>query len=137
MTEAVALTRTPAFEARLRKRYAAERRFRLVGLAAILFSVAVLVFLLVTMTINGIGGFQRATLKVPVDFTAVGLNETVSQAVAIVQPQANSQRVISFTYTQPFSDQVAYVTSPVAGLTPTAVQPVQQQQGTSAVRGYW
>ena len=53
-------TRTPAFEARLKKRYAAERRFRLAGLGAILFSVAVLAFLLVTMTINGIGGFQRA-----------------------------------------------------------------------------
>jgi phosphate transport system permease protein len=74
MSDALAPTRTPAFEARLRKRYAAERRFRLLGLGAILFSVAVLVFLLATMTINGIGGFQRATLKVPVDFTAVGLS---------------------------------------------------------------
>ena len=73
MSEALATTRTPAFEARLRKRYAAERRFRLAGLGAILFSVAVLVFLLVTMTINGFGGFQRATVKVPVDFTSVGL----------------------------------------------------------------
>ena len=69
----LAPTRTPAFEARLRKRYAAERRFRLAGLAAILFSIAVLVFLLITMTVNGIGGFQRATFKVPVDFSAVGL----------------------------------------------------------------
>ena len=69
----LAPTRTPAFEARLRKRYAAERRFRLAGLGAILFSIAVLVFLLVSMTVNGIGGFQRATLKVPVDFTSVAL----------------------------------------------------------------
>ena len=69
----LAPTRTPAFEARLRKRYAAERRFRLAGLAAILFSIAVLGFLLITMTVNGIGGFQRATFKVPVDFSAVGL----------------------------------------------------------------
>ena len=69
----IAPTRTPAFEARLRKRYAAERRFRLAGLGAILFSIAVLLFLLVSMTINGFGGFQRATLKVPVDFTTVSL----------------------------------------------------------------
>jgi phosphate transport system permease protein len=67
-------TRTPAFEARLKKRYAAERRFRLAGLGAILFSVAVLVFLLGTMTFNGIGGFQRPTLSVPVDFASVGLS---------------------------------------------------------------
>src|SRR5688500_12291457 len=70
----LAPTRTPAFEARLRKRYAAERRFRLLGLGAILFSISVLVLLLATMTVNGIGGFQRATLTVPIDFAGVGLN---------------------------------------------------------------
>jgi phosphate transport system permease protein len=69
----LALTRTAAFEARLKKRYAAERRFSLAGLGAILFSIAVLLFLLVSMTMNGIGGFQRATLQVPVDFTSVSL----------------------------------------------------------------
>ena len=69
----IAPTRTAAFEARLRKRYAAERRFKLLGLGAILFSIAALVFLLVTMTVNGIGGFQRATLTVPIDFGEVAL----------------------------------------------------------------
>lgn len=67
-------TRSAAFEARLKKRYAAERRFKMAGLGAILFSIVVLVFLLVTMTINGIGGFQRATLHIPIDFTTVGLS---------------------------------------------------------------
>ena len=69
----LAATRTPAFEARLKRRYIAERRFKLAGLGAILFSVAVLLFLLVSMTFNGVGGFQRATLVVPVDFTTVSL----------------------------------------------------------------
>ena len=73
MTEAVSVTRTPAFEVRLRKRYAAEKRFRAAGLGAILLSIAVLVFLLVTMTVNGIGGFQRVNLQVPIDFGEVGL----------------------------------------------------------------
>jgi phosphate transport system permease protein len=67
-------TRSPAYAARLRRRYAAERRFRLAGLSAVLFSMAVLAFLLVTMTINGIGGFQRTTLLVPVDFAAADLS---------------------------------------------------------------
>jgi len=67
-------TRTAAFEARLKKRYAAERRFRLAGIAAIAFSVVVLAFLLATMTINGIGGFQRAELTVPIDFAEAGLS---------------------------------------------------------------
>ncbi len=69
----LAPTRSATFEARLKKRYAAERRFRVAGLAAILFSIAVLVVLLVTMTFNGVGGFQRAELKVPVQFGEVGL----------------------------------------------------------------
>src|SRR5687768_9215799 len=73
MNDVISPTRTATFEARLKKRYAAERRFKAAGLGAILFSVAVLVFLLVTMTINGIGGFQRVTVKVPVDFAEVGL----------------------------------------------------------------
>ncbi|WP_324260706.1 phosphate ABC transporter permease PstA [Altererythrobacter sp. H2] len=73
MTERVAHTRTPAFEARLKQRYAAERRFRVIGLSAIVFSLAVLAFLLVSMTINGIGGFQRSELTVPINFAEAGI----------------------------------------------------------------
>lgn len=73
MSDRVAPTRTPEFEARLKKRYAAERRFRLAGLGAIVFSIAVLAFLLSTMVVNGIGGFQRAELTVPIDFTQAGI----------------------------------------------------------------
>lgn len=73
MSEHVAPTRTPAFEARLKKRYAAEKRFKALGLGAIVFSIAVLIYLLGTMTINGIGGFQRAELEVPIDFSQAGL----------------------------------------------------------------
>ena len=69
----VAPTRTPGFEKRLAKRYAAEKRFRFIGLAAIVFSIAVLVFLLGTMIGNGLGGFQRAELRVPIDFAEAGL----------------------------------------------------------------
>ncbi len=74
MSELVAPTRTPAFERRLRRRYAAEKRFKALGLAAILTSVAVLLFLLTTMLANGIGGFQRAEVEVPIDFTEAGLS---------------------------------------------------------------
>ncbi|WP_340587821.1 phosphate ABC transporter permease PstA [Erythrobacter alti] len=84
-------TRTPAFEARLKKRYAAERRFKAMGLSAIVFSIAVLLFLLVTMTINGFGGFQRAEMKVPVDFPAMGIsvNTTAGDEDAIVRDLQN------------------------------------------------
>nr|WP_137678547.1 phosphate ABC transporter permease PstA [Parerythrobacter lutipelagi] len=73
MSERIQPTRTPAFEARLRKRYAAERRFKLLGLGAIVFSVLILAFLLINMTVNGVGGFQRTELAVPIDFTQSGL----------------------------------------------------------------
>ncbi|MFC4295286.1 phosphate ABC transporter permease PstA [Novosphingobium tardum] len=59
--------RSALMKARLAKRYAAERRFRLLGFAAIAFSGIVLLYLLVTMTANSIGGFQRAEVTVPID----------------------------------------------------------------------
>ncbi|MXP46755.1 phosphate ABC transporter permease PstA [Altererythrobacter luteolus] len=71
-------TRSAAFEARLKKRYAAEKRFKAIGFGAVLFSVVILAFLLVTMTINGIGGFQRAELAVPIDMTEAGLSGNAS-----------------------------------------------------------
>ncbi len=66
--------RQAAFEKRLKQRYASEKRFRLLGLGAVSFSVAVLLLLLGTMLYNGIGGFQRAELKVPIDFAEAGLS---------------------------------------------------------------
>ena len=85
MTERVAPTRTPEYEARLKKRYAAERRFKAIGLGAIVFSIAVLIFLLATMTLNGIGGFQRVELRVPIDFTEAGI---AADPAAMQQPGA-------------------------------------------------
>ncbi len=74
MSEATTLpNRSPRFQARLKKRYASERRFKALGLGAIVFSVLVLAVLLVSMTINGFGGFQRAEMTVPVDFRTAGL----------------------------------------------------------------
>jgi len=66
-------TRTPEFEKRLAKRYRAERNFKRMGQGAIIFSVAVLIFLLGNMLLNGIGGFQRAELAVPIDFAEAGV----------------------------------------------------------------
>ena len=85
MSERIAPTRTPEFEARLKKRYASERRFRALGLGAIVFSVAVLIFLLGTMTFNGIGGFQRVEMEVPIDFTQAGI---AADPAAMEQPGA-------------------------------------------------
>ena len=57
-----------AMQKRIRRRYAAERRFRLLGLSAILLSAAFLAFLLITMIGNGIRGFTQAEVRLDVDF---------------------------------------------------------------------
>ncbi len=53
---------------RVAKRYAAERRFRFFGLAAVSLSVAFLAFLLITMAWQGLGGFVRTEAKLTIDF---------------------------------------------------------------------
>jgi phosphate transport system permease protein len=58
---------------RLKARYAAERRFRALGLIAVVFSALVLAFLLFTMTANAVGGFKRAELRFTVDLAASGI----------------------------------------------------------------
>ncbi|WP_183933941.1 phosphate ABC transporter permease PstA [Sphingomicrobium lutaoense] len=55
---------------RVKKRYAAERRFRFFGLVAVGISVLFLAFLLVTMAAKGIGGFTRMEAPVTIDFPA-------------------------------------------------------------------
>jgi phosphate transport system permease protein len=78
MTEAGSINAAVKAErlaARLRKRHRADQLFRLAGLAAVGFAGLVLAFLLLTMTANGIGGFQRAELRV-----AVNLGSGVIQA---------------------------------------------------------
>jgi phosphate transport system permease protein len=66
--------RTPEqIAARIGKRYKAERRFKRLGLAAVVFSALVLAFLLVTMTSSGLGGFRRAELRFDLDLRAAPL----------------------------------------------------------------
>jgi len=118
MNERIAPTRTASFEARLQKRYAAERRFKAVGLGAILFSIAVLLFLLATMTLNGIGGFQRVEMDVPIDFTQAGI---AADPTMMAQPgAANSLQaqglpeVVSFFASQSLGDEAAAEIGPDA-----------------------
>lgn len=84
-------TRSPEFAARLKKRYRAERNFKLLGLSAVVFSIAVLLLLLGNMFMNGIAGFQRAELAVPIDFTQQELridDATLNSPNAIQEFQA-------------------------------------------------
>lgn len=73
MSETSATTRNERIAARIKIRYAAEQRFRIVGFAAVLFSALVLAFLLITMTSNAFGGFQRTELRFPIDLSSGAL----------------------------------------------------------------
>ena len=55
-------------QARVNKRYAAERRFRLLGLFAVVLSGLFLAFLLTTMAWRGAGGFLQTEASVTLDF---------------------------------------------------------------------
>ncbi len=63
---------------RIAKRYSAERRFRLLGIAAIAFAGLFLLFLLVTIFSKGLSGFQRSEVQLDVTYSesALGLNRT-------------------------------------------------------------
>jgi phosphate transport system permease protein len=78
--------RVSAQDANIRKRYAAERRFRMYGLAAILFAGAFLVALLLSVIKTGMGAFfhHRVTLEVPLTAAALELpaNHTPQQLAA-------------------------------------------------------
>ncbi|NJC34047.1 phosphate transport system permease protein [Sphingomonas jejuensis] len=71
--------KTGAMQTRIRRRYAAERRFRFMGLAAVVLSAAFLAFLLVTMLAQGLRGFTETRLALPIDFAAAGLEVTPAQ----------------------------------------------------------
>jgi phosphate transport system permease protein len=61
---------TDAANKRLKARYAAERRFKLIGLAAILFSLAALVILLSTIASNGFTAFQQTHIRLDLQLSA-------------------------------------------------------------------
>lgn len=59
---------------RIRRRYAAERRFRVLGAGAVILSAAFLGFLLFTMVAQGWRGFTTTELALPIDLHAAGFH---------------------------------------------------------------
>ena len=64
---------------RIAGRYAAERRFKAMGMAAIALSAGFLAFLLVVMVGNGFRGFTQTELPLQIDFPAVTGGASPSQ----------------------------------------------------------
>jgi phosphate transport system permease protein len=68
-----------AMKTRIAARYGAERRFKLLGLLAVLMSGAFLAFLLFVMIGNGMRGFTYTSVDVPIDFAANPLSVDASR----------------------------------------------------------
>jgi phosphate transport system permease protein len=68
-----------AVQRRTRRRYAAERRFRLLGLAAVWLSASFLAFLLASMLWQGASGFRQTRVALPIDLAAARLAVTPAQ----------------------------------------------------------
>jgi len=62
-----------AMRKRIARRYAAERRFKLLGLGAVLASAGFLAFLLISMGMSGARGFIRTEITLSIDFQRAAL----------------------------------------------------------------
>ena len=71
--------KTASVQRRTRRRYAAERRFRLMGLAAVWLSAGFLAFLLASMLWQGVSGFRQTRIALPIDLAAANLRVTPAQ----------------------------------------------------------
>lgn len=81
-----------AMQKRIRRRYAAERRFWLLGLFAVLLSAGFLAFLLISMMANGIRGFSQTELRLDLDFprSSLFLDPAALQGFGAEQALANA-----------------------------------------------
>ncbi len=100
-------TRGDAFAQQLKRRYAAERRFRAIGLVAVVFSALVLAFLLYTMTSSAVGGFKRTELRFPINLAGGAL--TVDPA------QLNGSEAMKTLETAGLPDVVKFAAAQSAG----------------------
>lgn len=73
MTDPRPLRDPAAVKRRTQRRYAAERRFRRLGLAAVWLSAGFLAFLLATMIWQGASGFRQTRIALPIDLAAARL----------------------------------------------------------------
>ena len=82
-----------AFEARLRRRHAAERRFRLAGLAAVAVAASILVLLLGSIAGKGWTAFQQTRIELEIHFDAAEIDPQGTRDPAVLA-QANTMKLI-------------------------------------------
>lgn len=68
-------------DARTRNRRAAEMRFRMIGLSAVLLGLVALVFLMVSILGNGVGAFRQTFVEIPVMLDPAALDKSGNRDV--------------------------------------------------------
>jgi phosphate transport system permease protein len=109
--------KSPAMQQRIAKRYASERRFKALGLAAIVLSAAFLAFLLVTMMGNGIRGFTRTEIALTIDFKAAAIKLPAGKVDDRALANANLPVVTSDAARKQLGQEADTLISPGAWLT--------------------
>ncbi|MDP8994001.1 MAG: phosphate ABC transporter permease PstA [Pseudomonadota bacterium] len=118
---------------RIRRRYAAERRFRLLGLAAVLLSAGFLAFLLVTMLGKGITGFVRAEVRLEVAGAPAGADfERLLGEAAQAQYGGGGRQLFSEAAWLSLRGQIEGESGPITAWLPAASPIDQAAKGESS-----
>ena len=99
----IAVHTSPQAARRLRKRYAAERRFKAYSLAAVAVALGMLVFLLVSITSTGYSAFIQTEAALEIHFDAEEIDPQGTRDPAVLNG-ANYQRLISRALYEIFPD---------------------------------
>nr|CAM77093.1 ABC-type phosphate transport system, permease component [Magnetospirillum gryphiswaldense MSR-1] len=92
--KAIAVTPAQAAASRLKQRYAAERRFKALGISAIVLALGFLALLLVTILSNGLTAFVQTNIRVDVTLDAETLGVDPVKPSADALAAANYGQVI-------------------------------------------
>ncbi len=98
-------------QARIRRRYAQERNFRLMGLAALSIAIGFLLFLMATVIASGWTSFVQTRVLVPVTLSPerLGVTAEAVKADPALLRRANFQGVVSDSVEQAFRTDVGIV----------------------------
>lgn len=84
---------TDSISLHTKKRYAAERRFKAYGFAAIMFALGFLALMLVTITISAVPAFTQTYIKVSVEFSEAIIDEDATRDAAIIA-KSDFQKIV-------------------------------------------
>ncbi|MGI9452920.1 MAG: DUF3333 domain-containing protein, partial [Geminicoccaceae bacterium] len=89
--------------ARTKRRYAAEARFRIIGLAGVVIALGLLALLLFTIVAQGIGAFWQTTITLPIEISEEAIDPDGNRDPAVLA-KANYAGLVNDTLYAMFPD---------------------------------